>query len=184
MAGLRYFNKERYSDLGEALSDIRRELQALQVQDSSTVVWNKSANGMSARVGTGAVGETAQEAEMANAGTKESAYKGAFSVSFNADKTKLLVKGGHIDIYGVYYPDTELNIYADDVIGVRADWSDAEKKYLIQVSSNSNGWKNKPYNQFNQPHIQFAHTVSENGEIKIVQDWTRNEVHFRELFIV
>ena len=49
MGMLKWFNKQKYSGLGEVLSSIRQELESLQPSDSSDIVWSKSANGMSAK---------------------------------------------------------------------------------------------------------------------------------------
>ena len=50
MGLLKWFNKERYSSLGDALGCIKKELEALQPQDSADVSWNRSANGISANI--------------------------------------------------------------------------------------------------------------------------------------
>lgn len=47
MGKLQYFNKSSYNSLSEALGDIRKELQALQPENSKSAVWSRSAHGMS-----------------------------------------------------------------------------------------------------------------------------------------
>jgi hypothetical protein len=50
MGMLRWFNKESYDGIGEALNDIRKEIKALQPRDSSDIVWSTSNNGVTAKL--------------------------------------------------------------------------------------------------------------------------------------
>lgn len=47
---LKWFNKQSYITLGAALGDIQKELEALQPSDSSDIVWEKQANGITAKL--------------------------------------------------------------------------------------------------------------------------------------
>ena len=65
MGLLKWFNKDNYATLGEVLSVIRKELQALQPKDSSDIVWNLSEDGLSAQLRSSNVGNqgTSEEGE-------------------------------------------------------------------------------------------------------------------------
>lgn len=47
---LKWFNKQSYITLGAALGAIQKELEALQPSDSSDIVWEKQANGITAKL--------------------------------------------------------------------------------------------------------------------------------------
>lgn len=53
---LKHFTKDKYNSIGDALLDIRKELQRLQPVDSGSVAWEQTETGMSAHVGDGGVG--------------------------------------------------------------------------------------------------------------------------------
>ena len=89
MGMLKWFNKQKYSGLGEVLSSIRQELKSLQPSDSSDIVWSKNANGMIAKFrGNNA---TATQNELEESTSQPSGYNGYFTLkdvsTYNEDGT-------------------------------------------------------------------------------------------------
>lgn len=100
MGLLKWFNKQKYSGLGDVLSDIRRELEALQPQDSTDIVWSKSANGVSAKFrGNTSASEMSEEQEDVVVSAGELQYKGAFAVRH--------VEGFTFEVYNGAYPEAD-----------------------------------------------------------------------------
>ncbi len=56
MGVLKWFDKNEYKSLAEVLGVIKKELEALQPQDSSDITWSKSSNGISASLKNGSIG--------------------------------------------------------------------------------------------------------------------------------
>lgn len=117
MGILKWFNKQKYSGLGEVLSDIRQELKSLQPSDSSDIVWSKSANGMSAKLrGNNA---TSTQNELEDSPVQNSAYNGMFAVSLVGD-TITVCDGGDPDsgTAGYYYFNGNLR-HANSAVGIQ-----------------------------------------------------------------
>lgn len=93
MGLLKWFNKDNYATLGEVLSVIRKELQALQPKDSSDIVWNLSEDGLSAQLRSSSVGSqgTSEEGEIVYTPTDEDEYNGMFKLlPVSATQLKLI----------------------------------------------------------------------------------------------
>lgn len=90
MSGLKYFNKDSYDSLGDALTAIRQELRSLCPKDSANVKWKRGADGMSISLGTQQAGSSA-ESVIADEVTSSSKYNGYFTLkdvsTYNEDGT-------------------------------------------------------------------------------------------------
>jgi hypothetical protein len=81
---LKHFIKDKYESLGEALLDIRNELQRLQPVDSGSIAWEQTATGMSAHIGDGGMGGSMPTEASSDEGAASisgvSAYNGYFKI--------------------------------------------------------------------------------------------------------
>ena len=81
MGKLRYFNKSEYNGLGDLLAAVKKELEALQPQDSADIVWSKSANGISAKLKKFSAGsETGESNEDDTVQKGSTEYNGYFKL--------------------------------------------------------------------------------------------------------
>lgn len=92
---LKWFRKNTYTSIGDALGDIQKELEALQPQDSDTITWDKTNTGVTAKLrSTSASGGLAtEESTEVNAPAKvEGGYNSYFKIvdrtETNEDGTK------------------------------------------------------------------------------------------------
>lgn len=81
MGTLRWFNKNKYTSLGDVLGAIKKELEALQPSDSSTVKWDKTSTGISASIigSTGASADNTSDEET-SVRSVPLAYDGYFTI--------------------------------------------------------------------------------------------------------
>ena len=89
--GLKFFNKDAYTSLGDALKDIKQELLSLCPKDSSNVRWQRGADGMSAIVKAGQSAADEGGAVLEESTSQPSGYNGYFTLkdvsTYNEDGT-------------------------------------------------------------------------------------------------
>lgn len=107
---LKHFVKDRYNSIGEALLDIRKELQRLQPVDSGSIAWEQSETGMSAHVGDGSVGGSMPTDDVGAEAIKSDSINHPFKVSVSG--TVCTITGGYIFGYNIHkvVPDTQYTI--------------------------------------------------------------------------
>lgn len=137
MGLLRWFNKKRYSGIGEALTDIRKELQALQPTDSEDVVWSRQASGMSASLRTTNITESTGNTAVDDVSDTK---KYQFKIVREGD-TKVKVVNGFApensyagNINGVHYPVAEFAVTStpEYIYAINGEI----KKFSKQINSN------------------------------------------------
>lgn len=104
MSALKYFKKNEYNSIGEALLDIQKELQSLIPINSDGIKWSRTANGMQANLQTGPGGAYNQQEPTEDAEpviVQEEVYNGYFKLvdmtEYNEDGTVKAYKVGVVD---------------------------------------------------------------------------------------
>lgn len=171
MGKLRYFNKSEYNGLGDLLADIRKELEALQPNDSADIVWSKSANGISAKLKKFSAGsETGESNEDDTVQEGSTEYTGDFAVTKTAENTYTM-RDGYTDIAGSISSKT-FNIPATGKHYIVFDgvYDNAIDKYSVDIKVNTS----------EKGHYIIARIID--GALE--QVWKGNAIYFSERFFV
>ena len=194
MGKLRYFNKSKYNGLGDLLSDIKKELEALQPQDSADITWSLSSQGISAKLKKfSARSETTTESNEENViQTKSDGYNGFFALSVGSTN-----KDGKIISVNVSGGRTDLN----DVASV-AFSTDPNQDYDVILVLDRSGTDRPtltdklilaPYGSFNSSDIKKTYgnrtvligcVLNTTEKQKVVQHWTDGVVYWGSRFFI
>lgn len=157
MCALKHFNKKEYRRLGDALGDIQREFESLQVRDSSDIRWDISNSGISAHLVKSSSGATQPTDEAMDSTTfTVSKPHAPFNLSLSTDGTKVNVSYGFVSRNGavefVDYSSIEVSsITESGYIMLRAPFDEA------------NGWGELTYVVIPLTHDPTGGNITEGG---------------------